>query len=316
MCSLRVLTVLTVALAASSAVAPAYAQEPVALTAWQIGKSGTRVVTSPIGDGLLLDGSRRGWLRSRDGAGDLILRLQFRLETSESEGAVIVRAATGRPDQWAERGYRITLRARADVDGADSPGRIQGISERVRDNAVPVALVLAPGEWHHLEVRCVGDLVTAIINGTTVHTAMGGEPADGVIGLEVTRGVLEFRAKELTPLLPRLPDGTVPVYPLPDAAEPPVLVEQRNPVFADEARARRASGTVRILTVITSEGRVFAPAILRSVDPALDAEALRAARRWRFKPARIDDQPVATGAILELEFVLHDGPVVPPPPPR
>ena len=72
MCSLRVLTVLTVALAASSAVAPAYAQEPVALTAWQIGKSGTRVVTSPIGDGLLLDGSRRGWLRSRDGAGDLI----------------------------------------------------------------------------------------------------------------------------------------------------------------------------------------------------------------------------------------------------
>jgi periplasmic protein TonB len=61
-----------------------------------------------------------------------------------------------------------------------------------------------------------------------------------------------------------------------------------------------------VQVLISPKGRVQKARVIRSIDPqlGLDREALTTARRWRFRPATKNGEPVAVTAVIELSFRL------------
>lgn len=85
---------------------------------------------------------------------------------------------------------------------------------------------------------------------------------------------------------------------------PPRLLKQRPPKFPNWALNRKIEGTVRLEIVISEEGQVVAWRILKSI-PALDAEAVKCVRLWKFAPATVGGRPVATVAQAPVAFRIY-----------
>ena len=82
--------------------------------------------------------------------------------------------------------------------------------------------------------------------------------------------------------------------------------ELRAPEYPDSAVKAKMDGTVRVAIWIQPDGIVGNASIDASVNPMLDASALKAAREWRYEPIGGDGQ---RKAILVFEFsVVETGP--------
>jgi periplasmic protein TonB len=44
--------------------------------------------------------------------------------------------------------------------------------------------------------------------------------------------------------------------------------------------------------------------VMRSLDPALDEQAIEAVRQWKFRPGQKDGMPVTVAATIEVNFRL------------
>lgn len=62
------------------------------------------------------------------------------------------------------------------------------------------------------------------------------------------------------------------------------------------------SGYVLAAYIVTALGEVADPVILKATDPRLRPVVLEAMRHWRFKPGRLNGQPVASTAAQEFVF--------------
>lgn len=62
------------------------------------------------------------------------------------------------------------------------------------------------------------------------------------------------------------------------------------------------SGKVRVVCIVTEQGRAADPFILRSTDARLNACVLDAIRRWHSSPARLNGSPIAV--ILHQDFIF------------
>jgi protein TonB len=113
------------------------------------------------------------------------------------------------------------------------------------------------------------------------------------------------------------PRAEPPVAQLPSAAAPPQEVGVQGhdeldvpravfnplPVYPTAAQRAGLSGTVVLHIDVGAEGNVSAVRLAASSGHAvLDAAALQAARRWRFRPAQRDGRPVAMTVRYEIEF--------------
>lgn len=85
------------------------------------------------------------------------------------------------------------------------------------------------------------------------------------------------------------------------------------PVFKTEieytaaARAEGIEGKLKLRVVIGGDGAVLTVEVLSSVSPELDAAAVAAVKRWRFRPAMACGKPVAGGTyVLARRFELGD----------
>ena len=81
------------------------------------------------------------------------------------------------------------------------------------------------------------------------------------------------------------------------------VLRQVDPVYPPFARLARIQGVVVLLMTIDEAGVPTDVKVLEG-QPALQAEALSAARRWRFEPARVDGRPVPATFRLTLNFRL------------
>ena len=68
----------------------------------------------------------------------------------------------------------------------------------------------------------------------------------------------------------------------------------------------RLEGTVLLDVLVDEKGRVRDATVVESLAAAMDAEALRAIKRYRFSPAQIDDRPVAVRIRYAIKFVLEN----------
>ena len=87
----------------------------------------------------------------------------------------------------------------------------------------------------------------------------------------------------------------------------PVLVRQVKPEYTTEAVRARTQGTIGLECVIERDGSVGMCDVVRTLSAAfgLDAQAVKAAQQWRFRPALRAGEPVSVRVQIELDFTLR-----------
>lgn len=78
------------------------------------------------------------------------------------------------------------------------------------------------------------------------------------------------------------------------AVQPPKVIEQARPEYSEALRAAGISGEVVVQFGVDASGAVQDAKAVKSDHPELEAPAVEAVRKWKFRPAMKDGQPVAT----------------------
>ena len=76
------------------------------------------------------------------------------------------------------------------------------------------------------------------------------------------------------------------------------------PNLSEEARKAKAQGAVVLLLVVGKDGHPYNIRLGQSLGMGLDEKAVEALSRWRFRPATLHGQPVATQIAVQVDFHL------------
>lgn len=87
----------------------------------------------------------------------------------------------------------------------------------------------------------------------------------------------------------------------------PVVVSEVKPSYTADAMRAKIQGVVLVEAVVLPDGGVGQVQVVRSLDPTfgLDQEAVKAVKRWRFRPGTRLGQPVPVLVEIELTFTLR-----------
>ena len=102
----------------------------------------------------------------------------------------------------------------------------------------------------------------------------------------------------------KLEDGS-PIYMPTCGISPPRVVYQEEPEYSDKARKKKIQGTVELSAVVGADGNVHDVKIEHSAEASLDRQAVAALKKWKFKPATKDGEPVAVKLHTEMSFRLY-----------
>lgn len=107
------------------------------------------------------------------------------------------------------------------------------------------------------------------------------------------------------------PGNTAPVdYERPfgvrDVTKKAVLQARPEPMYTEEARKNNVSGTVRLRMVLGKDGRVSNISVVRGLPDGLTQQAIAAARRIEFIPARKDGRDVSQWVTVDYNFNIFD----------
>jgi protein TonB len=87
--------------------------------------------------------------------------------------------------------------------------------------------------------------------------------------------------------------------------EPPVPVRTIPPDYPSELRREGVSGLVMIKVNIDEKGDVTETSVEKSSHEAFDKPAIAAVKKWKFKPAKQDGNPVAIKVSIPIKFVFE-----------
>lgn len=103
-----------------------------------------------------------------------------------------------------------------------------------------------------------------------------------------------------------LTDSTVGIVSrLGRGVNPPRVIYQQEPEFSEAARQGKYQGTITLGLLVDTSGIPTNIHILSPLGCGLDAKAVQAVKRWRFRPAEKDGQPVAVQIEVEVDFHLY-----------
>ena len=91
-----------------------------------------------------------------------------------------------------------------------------------------------------------------------------------------------------------------------DGVTSPRVVRQVAPGYPIEAMRAGVHGVVRLEVIVGADGSVQDVHVVKSLDRnyGLDAEAIRAAKAWRFEPGLKDGSPVPVALTIEMTFTI------------
>lgn len=98
------------------------------------------------------------------------------------------------------------------------------------------------------------------------------------------------------------PPGATQVGACSGHAEPPRVISSPSPSPPVSVRGQDSSVTLSV--IVDAQGHPQDVAIVNSGDKGFDAEAVRAVRKWEFKPATCDGQPISTHMTVVVSFRL------------
>ncbi len=121
-----------------------------------------------------------------------------------------------------------------------------------------------------------------------------------------TNFALDFTARSApVTAAPAMPEAPPAPARIPGFDQPPVAVVQRQPVYPAAARRRRTEGHVDVRFVVSENGDVVDADVIGSSHQGIfEQAALRAVRKWQFKPATKDGRPVSAQLELRIRFEL------------
>jgi TonB family protein len=92
--------------------------------------------------------------------------------------------------------------------------------------------------------------------------------------------------------------------PPPCADKPPVVTYRPDPECSREAQRAKIEGTVVLHVVVGTDGLAHDISVARSVGYGLDEEAIKALKKWKFKPAaeKGSGKPAPVQIIVEVTF--------------
>ena len=90
-----------------------------------------------------------------------------------------------------------------------------------------------------------------------------------------------------------------------EVTELPVLLNEVRVPYPASARAKRIQGPVIFNLVISSNGEVSSFKVVQTPGPELTDSASNAVRKFKFKPARQSDKPVAIRIRYTYRFILE-----------
>jgi len=93
------------------------------------------------------------------------------------------------------------------------------------------------------------------------------------------------------------------VMPLTREIDPPKARKHPQPEFPFGAKVFGVEGPIIVQTIITKDGEVIHPVVLKDLNVAtITYSALQALREWRFRPARLDGNPVVVYYTLTINY--------------
>lgn len=84
----------------------------------------------------------------------------------------------------------------------------------------------------------------------------------------------------------------------------PVLIYGPEPQYTRKAQQAKYQGVVKLQIIVTKKGRPVDIKVVQHLGMGLDEQAVKAVKRYRFKPARYHGNPVAVRMIVEVDFHL------------
>jgi protein TonB len=100
------------------------------------------------------------------------------------------------------------------------------------------------------------------------------------------------------------PGSGAPI-PVTTGVEPPKLIHKVLPDYPRAARVAKIEGKVCVKAVISPTGEVVDVEIVSSRSPLLNDAALDAVRRWKYRPARRNGEPVSVYFTVLVDFILE-----------
>ena len=92
----------------------------------------------------------------------------------------------------------------------------------------------------------------------------------------------------------------------PPCADPPKIIKWADPDFSKEARKQHYSGKVVLWAVVGTDGKVHEIKVQQSIGLGLDEQAIKAVKKWRFKPGTFEGKPVPVQINAEVDFRYKD----------
>jgi TonB family protein len=102
---------------------------------------------------------------------------------------------------------------------------------------------------------------------------------------------------------PRL--GSPEVVQLGPGVQAPALIKEVKPTYPVEVKQAGVQGIVVLDCVVLPDGTVGDVRVAKSLHPALDIEAIRTVRLWRFRPGRKNGESVPVQVMIEMSFSLR-----------
>jgi TonB family protein len=94
-----------------------------------------------------------------------------------------------------------------------------------------------------------------------------------------------------------------PVYQVGGPVSDPIPIRKPNPDFTPQAKDGRVAGSILLAVTIGKDGAVRNVKVLHGLGYGLDESAVdTVTRRWFFKPATMNGQPVTVQALIEVTF--------------
>ena len=85
----------------------------------------------------------------------------------------------------------------------------------------------------------------------------------------------------------------------------PVPVYTPEATYTDDARRKKLEGVVLTSVIVNEKGIPTDVNVIRSLDPGLDQNAIKAVRQYRFEPLKIDGVSFPVRMSIEVNFRLH-----------
>ena len=111
-----------------------------------------------------------------------------------------------------------------------------------------------------------------------------------------------FAAVALAPVSAR---QTAPYKPTDEGVKAPVMTKEVKPNYTADAMKRQVQGNVEMDVVVKADGAVGDVTVTKALDPDLDEEAVKATRKWEFRPGTKDGKAVDVLVKIEMTFTLR-----------